>query len=89
MESFVTFDKLKDVIYDILMTEAWKQKVFPILLPSLHKTNSLRSYMSLYHEASVCNLLEVLLYNRSACENADDALVELIDYCYRKFLRLQ
>lgn len=36
MESFVTFDKIKSVIYDILMTEAWKQKVFPIILPSLH-----------------------------------------------------
>ena len=31
------------------------------------------------------NFLEVLLYHRSACEAADDTLVELIDYCYRKF----
>jgi len=25
------------------------------------------------------------MYHRSACEAADDTLVELIDYCYRKF----
>ena len=31
------------------------------------------------------NFLEVLLYHRTACEAADDTLVELIDYCYRKF----
>ena len=29
--------------------------------------------------------MEVLLYHRTACEAADDTLVELIDYCYRKF----
>jgi hypothetical protein len=29
--------------------------------------------------------LEVLLYHRTALEAADDVLVELIDYCYRKF----
>ena len=31
------------------------------------------------------NFIEVLLYHRTACEAADDTLVELIDYCYRKF----
>jgi len=31
------------------------------------------------------NFLEVMLYHRTACEGADDTLVELIDYCYRKF----
>ena len=42
----------------------------------------------MYHESSICNLLEVLLYHRTACESSEDALVELIDYCYRKFLML-
>lgn len=42
----------------------------------------------MYHEASVVNLLEVMLYHRTAAESCDDALVELIDYCYRKFLAL-
>ena len=44
--------------------------------------------MTLYHEATVCNLLEILLYHRTACENSQDSLVELIDYCYRKFMFL-
>ena len=39
----------------------------------------------MYHEVSTVNFLEVLLYHRTACEAADDTLVELIDYCYRKF----
>ena len=28
------------------------------------------------------------MYHRSACESADDTLVELIDYCYRKFANM-
>ena len=39
----------------------------------------------MYHEVSTCNFIEVLLFHRTACEAADDVLVELIDYCYRKF----
>lgn len=42
----------------------------------------------MYHESSVCNLLEVMLYHRTACENSEDALVELIDYCARKFINM-
>jgi len=41
----------------------------------------------MYHEASICNLLEVMLYHRTACENSEDALAELIDYCYRKMIK--
>lgn len=85
MDSFVTFDKMKVLIYDLLCTEVWKSKLYPLLLPQLTKINSVRSYMTVYHEVSTVNFLEVLLYHRSACEAADDTLVELIDYCYRKF----
>ena len=42
----------------------------------------------IYHEASICNFLEVLLYHRTACEATDDSLVEVVDYSYRKFVKL-
>jgi len=29
-----------------------------------------------------------MLYHRTACEGSEDALVELIDYCYRKFVNM-
>lgn len=64
MESFVTFDKMKMLIYDLLMTEAWKENLFPLLRTEFTKINSIRAYMALYHEASMCNILEVFLYNR-------------------------
>lgn len=48
--------------------------------------STFRSYICVYHEASICNLLEVLMYHRTAVSSDEDALVELIDYCYRKLL---
>lgn len=44
--------------------------------------------MAIYHEAVICNLLEVILYHRTAVDNADNYLLEMIDYCYRKLLYL-
>jgi len=72
----------------VLVTETWKQKVFPLLHDDLAKISSIRSYLTIYHEATITNLLEIILYHRTACENTQDSLVELIDYCYRKFLFL-
>ncbi len=34
------------------------------------------------------NILEVFLYHRTAAEACEESLVELIDYCYRKFVAL-
>jgi len=31
-------------------------------------------------------LLEVFMYHRTAAEACEDSIVELIDYCYRKFV---
>jgi len=84
-ESLVTFDRVKTLIYDLLVTEAWKDNVFPHIEVSLSKISSVRSYMCLFHEASITNFLECILYNRTACDAADDSLTELIDYAYRSF----
>ena len=48
--------------------------------------STFRSYICIYHEATITNLLEVLMYHRTAVSSDEDALVELIDYCYRKLL---
>ena len=46
MESFVTFDKMKTLVYDLLMTEAWKENVFPLLKTEFSQINSIRAYMA-------------------------------------------
>lgn len=88
MEAFVTHDKITPLVSDLLTAEAWKAKVLPLIISDVAKLSSIKSYLCLYHEASVCNLLEVMLFHRTACEGSEDALVELIDYCYRKFIDL-
>ncbi len=43
-----------------------------------------------YHELSLVNLLECLMYHKEIIESLGktDALFELVDYCYRKMVRL-
>lgn len=89
MDSFVTLDKMNTLVFELLSAEAWKQKVFPIIKQDVAQLSTIKSYMCMYHEASIVNLMEVMLYHRTACESSEDALVELIDYCYRKFLDLE
>ena len=57
LEECVTMDKLKVLIYDLVVTDVWKQKVLPLLKPEMPSLNSFKVYMSIYHEAVVCNLL--------------------------------
>ena len=45
-DSLVTFDKIKTVVYDLLVTEVWKDKVLPLLKDRLCECNSVRSYMA-------------------------------------------
>ena len=88
MDAFVTHDKLTGLVVDLLTAEAWKTNVLPLMQSEVAKISSVKSYICMYHEASICNLLEVMLYHRTACESSEDALVELIDYCYRRFVAM-
>jgi hypothetical protein len=44
--------------------------------------------LQLYHEATIVNLLEVVLFHKHACVACGDAIVELVDYCHRKLTYL-
>jgi zinc finger MYND domain-containing protein 10 len=46
MESFVTFDKMPFIIYDLLLTEVWKEKVYSVIKNKISAVNSIRQYMS-------------------------------------------
>ena len=81
-------NKVAVLIHDLLVAEAWKENIYPHLASHFASNNNLKAYMAVYHEATLANLLEVITFHRSACEEADDALVELIDYCCRKFVWL-
>ena len=88
MESFCTLEKMPFIVNDLLTSEVWKQNVLPLIKNDVAAISTIKSYMCVYHEASICNLLEVMLYHKTACESSEDSLVELVDYCYRKFVYL-
>ncbi len=50
---------------------------------------SLRTYFVMYHEATLANFLEVILYHRHLCEQLAGGLaLEILDYCVRKVAEL-
>lgn len=84
VDQFNMLEKVPMLIYDLMLIEYWKEKIWPLVKDKLAKFSSLRSYIPVYHEATVANLLEVCLFHRTSCEEAGDALVDLVDFCVRK-----
>jgi len=89
MNTFAVQNKVRDVVYSLIVSESWKNYLLPLLKDHLVKLSSVKAYVLIYHEAVICNLLEIMLFHKVACEAADDALLELVDYCYRKLIKLQ
>ncbi|KAG5191579.1 hypothetical protein JKP88DRAFT_271291 [Tribonema minus] len=91
LEALQTFGKVPLLVRELLLVEAWKEFALPDLLKSPRLRSgrcNMRLYFTLYHEATVANLLEAALYRRHACAEAGDALVDLVDYCVRKIVLL-
>lgn len=84
VDAVVQHEKVETIVHELLVIEAWKEKIFPLLIDHFSPVTALKAYIVLYHEATLCNLLEVLLYHASVCEAGGDAMVELVDYCARK-----
>jgi hypothetical protein len=48
------------LVHDLLVIEAWKEFVYPLLAPHLAESvDSVTTYLLLYHEVTVANLLQV------------------------------
>lgn len=41
---------MKTLIYDLLMTEAWKEKVYPLAKDNIAKGSSIRAYMAVSYK---------------------------------------
>ena len=84
LEAMVAFDKMGALVHELLVAEAWRNFLYPKIKEIVAQNAPIRGYYILYHEAVICNLLEVLLYHDYAAEACGDAVVELVDYCCRK-----
>lgn len=88
LEAFLTFQKIPLLFHDLLVIEAWKDHVYPLLIDDLAEKNSMRVYFILYHEATIVNLLEIFLFYKHFVEAAGETIIELVDYLARKMIRL-
>uniref|UniRef100_A0A4W6CHM1 Zinc finger, MYND-type containing 10 n=1 Tax=Lates calcarifer TaxID=8187 RepID=A0A4W6CHM1_LATCA len=89
-ELLVSYGKIPVLVYEMILVEVWKQKVFPILcqLQDFNPNNTFHLYMVIHHEATIINLLETIMFHKDSCEAADDSLLDLVDYCHRKLTLL-
>lgn len=65
--------------------------MFPRLLETERVASgkcTMRLYFVLYHEATLANFLEVVMFHGHVAEQAGELLVELVDYCARKMTML-
>lgn len=83
-EAFISLDKLAFLVYELVSLEMWRERVRPELEAlGYAEQSTVAPYMIHYHEATVINLLEAVLYHREAVEALGDAAIDLIDYCQR------
>ena len=88
LEALLTFNKIEVLIHNLIVIETWKEFVYPLLLTDLAGRNNMRLYFILYHEATIVNLLEIILYHKHVVSEMGEKLIELIDYIARKLIRL-
>ncbi len=82
MTQFIDHEKLIPLIHDIFLMNSFKLTIFPEIKKQIANLSSIKSYLMLYHEAVLCNLLENFLYSITACEAADEYIVDIIEYAY-------
>jgi len=83
MTQFIDNDKLKLLIKELYTVNTFKEKVYPTIKDKIIKLCSIKSYFILYHEAVLVNLIENFLYSITACQAAEDYLVDVIEYAYK------
>ena len=45
-------------------------------------------FSQLYHEATLVNLLETVLFHKESWQSAEENALDLLDYCYRKLVSI-
>ena len=82
MSQFIDHEKLKPLIKELFTMNAFKHSIYPLIKTQIANLSSIKSYLILYHEACVANILENFFYSITACQAADDYIVDMIEYCY-------
>jgi hypothetical protein len=88
MEYFVTYEKIKELIEELFIINSFKKNIYPLLRDKICNKFSMKTYITMYHEAILVNILENFFYHLTACQAADEYIVDMIEYAYNKLTRL-
>jgi zinc finger MYND domain-containing protein 10 len=84
LASLLTFDKLPVLVHELYSVSTFRRCLLPHIVSDgrvAASASHVRLYFCLYHEASLVNLLECLLYHDYAAESLGDAAIDLVDFC--------
>ncbi|XP_068170900.1 zinc finger MYND domain-containing protein 10 [Antennarius striatus] len=89
-ELLVSYRKTHVLVHEMILIEVWKHKVFPILYQQrdFNPKHTFQLYMVIYHEATIINLLETIMFHKDSYEAGNDCILDLVDYCHRKLTLL-
>ena len=62
MDTLVTQDKMKVLVYDLLVSEAWKDNIYPHIAEQIANASSVRSYMVVSNLIPFLHLPNLYLY---------------------------
>jgi len=85
--TMISYQKVEVIVKELVTVEVWKSKVVPLIKEEIIQAtkDSLKPYLIHYHEATLCNLLECILYHKDAVIYMEESIMtELVDYCQRK-----
>lgn len=83
MESLSTFEKMPVLVHEAILTDIWKREILPKIITDVLKI-PVKSYLALFHEAALLNLLEIVCFHKTALIVLEGNLIDLIEYCYDK-----
>jgi hypothetical protein len=83
-QAFMSNGNLSLLVQALLINEKWRNKIYPHVKNHVNENNSLKVYMILFNESVVLNLLEIMLFSKSACISLGASLADLVKYCNRR-----
>lgn len=85
----ISHNKIPVLVHELLSVELWKDNVFPLMLEDCNNPKTgFPTYLVLYHEATLADLLQAALYYREFCGEAEGCIIDLVDYCHRRLADL-
>eukprot|EP00731_Ephydatia_muelleri_P034083 Em0047g2a len=88
-EFLISHNKIPVLAHELLSVELWKSNVFPLMLEDSNEPKTgFPTYLVLYHEATLVDLLQAALYYQESCGEVEGCIIDLVDYCHRRLTEL-